>query len=75
MTIRVSLAQSDVTALDAAANRARIVEIAGAAHEREEMLCAELEMGEGARYRGLVGLFNDRRPELYGVICEPGRLG
>lgn len=49
--------------------------IAEAAHEREEVLRAELDMAEVARYRGLVGLFNNRRPELYGALCDPGLPG
>jgi N-carbamoylputrescine amidase len=43
-----------------------------AAFERDEtgVLVAELDLAEAAKHRASMGFFRDRRPQLYGRICE-----
>jgi N-carbamoylputrescine amidase len=43
-----------------------------ASFEREEqgVIAAELDLAAAARHRGSMGFFRDRRPQLYGRICE-----
>ena len=43
-----------------------------ASFEREEtgVLAAELDLAAAARHRASMGFFRDRRPQLYGRICE-----
>jgi N-carbamoylputrescine amidase len=40
--------------------------------EREEVgvLAAELDLAEAAKHRASMGFFRDRRPQLYGRLCE-----
>ncbi len=45
--------------------------LAAADCEDEEILRAEIDLGEITRYRSFVNLLNDRRPELYEAVTRP----
>ncbi len=44
--------------------------VAEAAREDTGALVAELDLAEAARHRAGMGFFRDRRPQLYGRLCE-----
>lgn len=47
--------------------------VAEAPHEDETVLRAEIDLAAVARYRGFVGLFNDRRPSAYRLVTPRSR--